>query len=453
MSTNHRLSVTIRGAVQGVGFRPFVYRLATSMGLTGWVNNSAQGVFIEVEGNQTTLNAFVHRIKTEKPSLAHISDLEHRLLAPNGFTTFNILHSQESGSKTALVLPDVATCPDCLAEIFDPTDRRYLYPFTNCTNCGPRFGIITSLPYDRCHTTMEQFIMCDHCRAEYEDPLDRRFHAQPNACPTCGPHLELWDKSGMILASRHEALLQTAEAIRRGQIVAVKGLGGFHLMTDAQNAEAVTHLRERKHRPEKPLALMYPSLAQVQRDCELTDLEERLLCSTQAPIVLLERKSDVLIASGVAPGNPTLGVLLPYTPLHHLLLAELSFPVVATSGNLSDEPICVDEYEALQRLHNIADCFLVHNRPITRHVDDSIVRVMARCETILRRARGVTLPCRFVPTPIILPHWPLAGSKKILLLCPLEETFSSASILAIWIQSSQGMPFSRQLQTSVNYTN
>ncbi|MCX8103930.1 MAG: carbamoyltransferase HypF, partial [Candidatus Bipolaricaulota bacterium] len=391
-----RLKIAIHGAVQGVGFRPFVYRLAIELKLTGWVLNSAQGVFIEAEGTKEQLEEFVRRLERDKPPRAFLQSLEASWLDPVGYTAFEIRHSDESGQKIAFILPDIATCPDCWREIFDPNNRRYRYPFTNCTNCGPRFSIIEALPYDRPNTTMKIFRMCPDCQAEYENPLDRRFHAQPNACPQCGPHLELWDAKGTVLAQHDDALCQAAEAIRVGQIIAVKGLGGFHLICDARNDDAVQELRRRKHREEKPFALMYPSLELVQAHCEVSPLEERALTSPEAPIVLMRRRESVQIASSVAPRNPYLGIMLPYTPLHHLLMAELGFPVVATSGNLSDEPICTDEHEALIRLKEIADLFLVHNRPIARHVDDSIVRIVGSQELVLRRARG------FAPLPITL---------------------------------------------------
>ncbi|MEJ5250750.1 MAG: carbamoyltransferase HypF [Chthonomonadetes bacterium] len=391
-----RVRLVIRGAVQGVGFRPFVYRLATELDLRGWVLNSAQGVFIEVEGEPTLLQQFVKRLYHELPPRAFIQSMEQSVLDPVGYTTFEIRHSEETGEKSAFILPDIATCADCLREIFDPANRRYRYPFTNCTNCGPRYSIIESLPYDRPNTTMKAFTMCAKCREEYENPLDRRFHAQPNACPECGPRLDLWDERGSVLAQHDEALRRAADAIREGRIVAVKGLGGFHLIVDARNEQAVRRLRERKRREEKPFALMYPSLQVVQAHCRVDETEERVLTSPESPIVLLHRKVDADIAPSVAPGNPYLGVMLPYTPLHHLLLAELGFPVVATSGNLSDEPICTDEHEALQRLAGIADLFLVHNRPIARHVDDSVVRVLMGREMVLRRARG------YAPLPVLV---------------------------------------------------
>jgi hydrogenase maturation protein HypF len=396
-----RLRVVIRGAVQGVGFRPFVYRLATELGLVGWVNNSPQGVFIEVEGDQKRLESFLLRIEPEKPPRSFIQSLESSFLDPKGFTRFEIRESDSAGEKTALVLPDIAVCPDCLNDISDPDNRRYRYPFTNCTNCGPRFSIIESLPYDRAGTTMKKFVMCSECAGEYENPLDRRFHAQPNACPQCGPHLELWDGEGKTLALRDQSLVAAVDAIRAGKVVAVKGLGGFHLVVDARNEEAVLKLRLRKHREEKPFALMYPSLDAIKADCEVSEIEERLLLSPESPIVLLRRKepnprSAIRNPQSIAPANPYLGVMLPYTPLHYLLLRELQFPIVATSGNLSDEPICIDEREALEQLSGIADLLLVHNRPIIRHVDDSIVRVMMGRELVLRRARG------YAPLPIHL---------------------------------------------------
>jgi hydrogenase maturation protein HypF len=410
-----RLKIAVRGAVQGVGFRPFVFRLAEELKLAGWVNNSPQGVFIEVEGPRAALEKFLPRLEAEKPPRSFIQSLESSWLDSAGYKKFEIRESETGGGKTTLVMPDIATCPDCLREIFDPQNRRHRYPFTNCTNCGPRFSIIESLPYDRANTSMRQFAMCPACQAEYDDPRNRRFHAQPNACPVCGPRLELWQgRTGVAPVSNlkigdrrdacptnDDALIAAAEAIRRGQIVAVKGVGGFHLMVDARNEAAVKRLRERKHREEKPFALMFPTLESVKSVCEVSPLEERLLRSPEAPIVLLRRRGQsqisnlkFQIAEGVAPGNPNLGVMLPSNPLHHLLMAELGFPVIATSGNLSDEPICTDEREALDRLGGIADVFLVHNRPIVRHMDDSIVRVMLGRELVLRRARG------YAPLPI-----------------------------------------------------
>jgi hydrogenase maturation protein HypF len=391
-----RVRVAIRGTVQGVGFRPFVHFLADQLRLKGWVRNSPQGVFIEVEGPLRRLERFLLRLGQEKPPRAYIQSFEATYLDPVGYSGFEIRPSDETGEKSALILPDIATCPDCLREILDPSDRRYQYPFTNCTNCGPRFSIVEALPYDRARTAMRRFEMCPRCRAEYENPKDRRFHAEPTACPSCGPHMEWWDPKGKVLAARQEALLAAVGVLRTGAIVAVKGLGGFHLMVDARNEAAVVRLRELKRREEKPLALMFPSLAQVRALCAVSKLEERILLSPECPIVLLHKKARPreFLAPSIAPGNPNLGVMLPYTPLHHLLMRELRIPVVATSGNLSDEPICTDEREALERLGGIAEGFLVHDRPIVRHVDDSIVRVMAGREMLLRRARG------YAPLPV-----------------------------------------------------
>ena len=398
-SVTQRMHIVIRGAVQGVGFRPFVYRLASEMKLPGWVQNSPQGVFIEIEGDKPALDSFLLRIPKEKPAPSFIQSLEYSLLDPIHFESFEIRESEESGGKSTLILPDIATCEECLSEVFDPDNRRFRYPFTNCTHCGPRFTILESLPYDRPGTSMKSFEMCSACREEYENPKDRRFHAQPNACPACGPSLQLWDANGAVVAVKNAALCDAAAAILDGKIVAVKGLGGFHLVADARNVEAVGILRLRKHREEKPFALMYPSLSQIRMECLVSPLEARLLTSSESPIVLLERNPDILlspIAPNVAPGNPYLGIMLPFTPLHHLLMREIGTPVIATSGNLSDEPICTDEQEALKRLSGIADLLLVHNRPIVRHADDSILRVVLGRELVLRRARG------YAPLPLHL---------------------------------------------------
>lgn len=389
-SKNQRAQIRIRGAVQGVGFRPFVYRLATEMGLAGWVNNSAQGVVVEVEGPPEILDRFAGRIRSERPPLASIQGLEVHRLDPVGFSAFEVRPSEAGGDATALLLPDIATCDDCFREIFDPSNRRFRYPFTNCTNCGPRFSIIESLPYDRPRTTMRLFEMCPGCRGEYEDPGDRRFHAQPNACPQCGPRLSLWSLSGESLAERDEALARAVAVVRSGRILGIKGLGGFHLIVNAQDDGAVRRLRERKHREEKPFAVMFADLEAVTRVAELSEIERRLLTAPEAPIVLVRRRDAQvdLVAPSVAPRNPYLGAMLPYTPLHHLFMARAGIPVVATSGNLTDEPICTDEREALRRLGEIADLLLVHDRPIVRPVEDSVVRVVNGRELVVRRSRG-----------------------------------------------------------------
>ncbi|MGJ3249240.1 MAG: carbamoyltransferase HypF [Elainellaceae cyanobacterium] len=580
----YRLHLNVQGVVQGVGFRPFVYGLATELGLTGWVNNTAQGVTIEIEGVIANLETFIQRLNQSKPAHAEIHHLTTQWLSPVDFSTFEIRTSESHHQPpTAVILPDLATCPECLRDLFDPCDRRYHYPFINCTHCGPRFSILQDLPYDRPNTTMGQFQMCPACQAEYNDPLNRRFHAQPNACPHCGPHLELWGRDGRVSTNDqlddHVSLQMAAAAIRQGKIVAVKGLGGFHLVADARNETAVQALRKRKRRPDKPLAIMVPSLDMVREYCQVSELEARLLCSSEAPIVLLQRlaqrqapssdhqtsssepqvsssdrqpsssehqissselqtsssdrqvsSSDRQVSSSdrqtsssdrqtsssehqvsssehqvsssdrqtsssdrqtssfasesltfgneallptihqtltveaqrrsdeeaiscdrpnsprladvepshrytsfsdpqsptsdphssssalrlppsalrpppsapplapsIAPNNPYLGVMLPYTPLHHLLLAELGCPIVATSGNLSSEPICIDEYDALHRLGTLADVFLIHDRPIARPVDDSVVQVVQDQPFVLRRARG------YAPLPLSLP--------------------------------------------------
>jgi hydrogenase maturation protein HypF len=399
-----RIRVCIRGAVQGVGFRPFVYRMASELKLLGWVSNTTQGVFVEAEGVKSVLDEFVLRLEKERPPRSFIQSFEFSFLDPIGYSSFEIRESDAEGSKSVLILPDIATCPECLAEILDPQNRRYQYPFTNCTNCGPRFSIIESLPYDRPNTSMKRFAMCPDCQREYDDPNDRRFHAQPTACPVCGPRLELWNEGGKTLALGNDALLGALQAIRAGRIVAIKGIGGFHLMADARSEEAVLRLRERKHREEKPFALMFPSIDMTMEECVVSDFEKRLLLSPESPIVLLERKdnrelyghlvSTLRLANSVAPSNPNFGIMLPYSPLHHLLMKDLGRPVVATSGNIADEPICIDERDALRRLNGIADVFLVHNRPIVRHIDDSIVRVILGRELVMRRARG------YAPLPI-----------------------------------------------------
>lgn len=403
-----RMRIFIRGAVQGVGFRPFVYKLATSLGLTGYVLNNEKGVKIEVEGDKILIDEFLNRLKTQKPPLSIISEIETQMIAPCGDSEFIIQHSISEGEKNVPIQPDIATCADCLKEIFSPSDRRYLYPFTNCVNCGPRFSIVESVPYDRKNTTMRDFKMCDECAAEYNSPLDRRYHAQPIACPRCGPHVELWDNTGNVIRKHHEAILLAANAVLDGKIVALKGLGGFQLIVLAEDDEAVKRLRLLKKREEKPFALMFPDIKTVRQICHVNEKEAMLLCSRESPIVLLRKKEEpqLVVAQGVAPRNPYLGVMLPYTPLHHIFMRLVQKPIVATSGNLSEEPICVDNQEALRRLGKIADFFLVHNRRIVRHVDDSVVAVYAGEVTILRRARG------YAPLPLQIP----ANTKPTLAL-------------------------------------
>jgi hydrogenase maturation protein HypF len=420
--SRERLKLTVRGAVQGVGFRPFVCRLATELKVAGWVNNTPQGVLIEAEGPHVKLEKFLRRLEADKPARSSIQSLESTWLQAAGYKEFEIRESETVGNKSATVLPDLATCPDCLRELFDPANRRHRYPFTNCTNCGPRFSIIEALPYDRANTVMKKFTMCPRCQAEYDDPSDRRFHAQPNACPVCGPRLSLLNPSGECIFAVDEALLAAAQAIRGGLIVAVKGMGGFHLLADARSEDAVLLLRARKRREGKPFALMFPDLKELKKTCTVSPQEERWLLSPEAPVVLLERifQSTSLIAAAVAPGNPNLGVMLPANPLHHLLMAELGFPVVATSGNLNNEPICVDEAEALERLRDITDWFLVHDRPVVRPVDDSILRVVFGSEMILRRARG------FAPMPVPMPSAGRDGGNVLAVGAHMKNTVALA---------------------------
>ncbi|MEK7409445.1 MAG: carbamoyltransferase HypF [Acidobacteriota bacterium] len=376
-----RLRVSLQGAVQGVGFRPFVYRLAREMGLNGWVLNSSAGLIVEVEGSREELERFLARLDREKPPVAAVLSREVALLPPAGFTGFEIRSSDVEEERTAGVLPDLATCPECLAELLDPADRRFLYPFTNCTRCGPRYSIVLDIPYDRPRTTMGGFTLCPECHREYTDPADRRFHAQPNACPRCGPKIQ-------------QTIGEAAQALHTGRIVALKGIGGFQLLVDARNEEAVVRLRGRKRREEKPFALMMPSLEMVREYCVLSPQEAGLLESPAAPVVLLRPNGRPGIAPAVARHSPYLGVMLPYSPLHHLLMREFPFPIVATSGNLSDEPISIDNDEARTRLGEVADSFLMHDRPVARPCDDSVARVVRGRASLIRRARG------YAPLPI-----------------------------------------------------
>lgn len=411
----NRYEIKITGLVQGIGFRPFIYQIATQLNLNGWVNNSSEGVTIHIESNQEKLTLFIDKIKQEKPAQSVIDDIVITPLKFYGYQSFTIKKSDRKNNKiTTPILPDLSTCSDCLKELFDPKNRRYRYPFINCTNCGCRYSIIKQLPYDRAFTTMNQFKMCEECEKEYKNPNDRRFHAQPNACEKCGPHIELWNKKGEILAKFAQALLATCDLIKIGNILAIKGLGGFHLVVSAKDKSAVKRLRQLKNRPDKPFAIMYPNLEAITQDCYVSEAEKKLLLSPASPIVLLKRKKDHnsgLICAEVAPDNPYLGVMLPYTPLHHLLLKELNFPIVATSGNPSNEPICIDEKQALTKL-NFADYFLVHNRPIFRPVDDSIVRVVKDEIITLRCARG------YAPLSITVHshHKPHSESENIIAL-------------------------------------
>ena len=383
-----RLRVSLAGAVQGVGFRPFVYRLATELQLQGWVLNSSAGLVVEVEGPRENLDVFQERLDHDKPAAALVLAREVSWLEPVGLAGFEIRESEEEAEKTAGLVPDLATCPACLAELRDPANRRFGYPFTNCTACGPRYTIVLDIPYDRPNTTMRSFRMCPECQAEYTSPEDRRFHAQPNACAVCGPRV--WVEAPALSGAGASA----CQALRAGQIVALKGIGGFQLLVDARNEDAVARLRLRKHREEKPLALLVPSVEIARQIAYLSEAEEDLLRSPAAPIVLLRPRPGAGIAPNVARSSPYLGCMLPYSPLHHLLMDECGFPLVATSGNRSDEPIAIENLEAAERLGEIADLFVMHDRPIARPCDDSVVRVARGRESVLRRARG------YAPLPV-----------------------------------------------------
>lgn len=385
---SQRFSLTIEGIVQGVGFRPYIYRLAQELGLKGWVSNNLEGVLVDIEGEKLQLEKFLFRLEKEKPLNAEITTIHLETLSIKNHQDFKIINSNNTGSKQTAIIPDIATCLECLQEILDIKDRRYQYPFTNCINCGPRFSIIENLPYDRCNTSMKNFLMCEECQTEYNLPTTRRFHAQPNACSNCGPSLEFWDNKGKVLATKADALQLAIKFIKQGKIIAVKNTGGFHLIANAFNETTISQLRQRKHRDEKPFALLYPSLELVKEHTIISSLENKILSSAISPIVLLKRREDKKLFDKVAPENPYLGIMLANNPLQHLMMKALAMPVIATSGNISEEPICIDEYEALERLNSLADGFLVHNRPITQPIDDSVVQVVLEREMVIRRARG-----------------------------------------------------------------
>lgn len=385
----------VKGIVQGVGFRPFVYQLARRHGLAGQVANTSAGVTIAVEGPAAAVTAFEHDLSTQAPPLAVITAVETQDLDPEGLQGFDIVTSKVHNLRATLISPDVCVCADCLAELFNPADRRYRYPFINCTNCGPRYTIIEDVPYDRPKTSMRRFAMCPACQAEYDDPANRRFHAQPNACPVCGPQVALWDADGRPVDST-DPIGRAAALLEQGDVVAIKGLGGFHLAVDATNPQAVARLRTRKLREEKPLALMAAGLEQIGAFARFDKNEQALLLSVQRPIVLLAKRQPNPIAVAVAPANPYFGVMLPYTPLHYLLLDHGFAALVMTSANRSDEPICIDNAEALERLADIADGYLVHDRDIYLRSDDSIIRHLDEAPRFVRRSRG------YVPVPVFL---------------------------------------------------
>lgn len=407
----HRKEIKIRGIVQGVGFRPFIYSLANRHRLNGFVFNDTEGVVVEAEGRESILEKFLSDIKKKSPSLSRIEEIHIKELPPAGYRRFVIKPSAQREKKFVLISSDITTCEKCLKELFDPEERRFGYPFLNCINCGPRFTIIKDIPYDRDKTTMGKFKMCNTCQSEFDNPLNRRFHTQPNCCRECGPHLSLLDSKGRKVTTE-PPVSRTCELLRKGKILAIKGLGGFHLACDAVNPESVSNLRQRKMREEKPFAIMVKDIMTVKSFCEVNRSEETLLLSRRRPIVLLRKKKSCLIADEVAPKQNYLGVMLPYTPLHHLLFSQLSV-LVMTSGNLSNEPITYRNEEALHRLRDIADYYLVHNRDIHIRCDDSVTRVFEKREMLIRRSRG------YVPEPIEFPF------KRQILACgaELKNTF------------------------------
>ncbi|MDB5107636.1 MAG: (NiFe) hydrogenase maturation protein HypF, partial [Candidatus Binatus sp.] len=408
-----RMRIRVDGIVQGVGFRPFVYALASRMLLSGFVRNDSRGVLIEVEGTRRRLNEFIAELQSQAPPLALIEQIESATIPITGNGLFEIVESESAGEREALIAPDIATCEDCVREIFTPGDRRYRYPFNNCTNCGPRFTIVTGVPYDRPLTTMARFAMCPECAREHCDPSDRRFHAQPNSCPRCGPTLRIVDRAGKAIDG--DPIRSAIERLRSGEIIAVKGIGGFHLAADAGNESAVARLRARKYREGKPFAIMAASLAAAREVAQVDETEEQLLSGARRPIVILRRIAGTKLASSVAPVNRYIGVMLPYTPIHHLLCAELARPMVLTSGNISDEPIAYLDDDAGERLSAIADCFLIHDRPIHVRTDDSVIRVVGRREFPIRRSRG------YAPQPLAMP----LSARRPILACgaELKNTF------------------------------
>src|SRR5215470_11493331 len=387
-----RVQILVRGVVQGVGFRPYIFSLARRRDLRGHVFNNASGVLIDVEGETSAVEQFINEIKFNPPPLSQIESVERRdILALANHTEFRIAESESAGRKSVPITTDIGVCADCLRELFDPRDRRFRYPFINCVNCGPRFTIIEDVPYDRAKTTMREFTMCDACRAEYENPDDRRFHAEPTACAECGPRLYLTDEGGRELENGDSAIGHARGLLLNGKILAIKGVGGFHLACDATNAGAVQRLRQRKCREAKPFAMMAGSIELIEEHCSVSAFERDLLFSTRRPIALLARKPDSAISNwlrAVAPGLNSLGFMLPYAPLHYLLMENLGRPLVMTSGNVSDEPICYEDRDALERLNKIADYFLLNDRRIHVRADDSIVRARENSEMVLRRSRG-----------------------------------------------------------------
>lgn len=430
-----RYRIEVNGIVQGVGFRPFIYKLAKSLGLKGEVRNTSSGVLIDAEGDPRSITSFLDRLSKQAPSLSHIEAVKTTKLEVEGFEDFIIAESSPEERPNTLISPDISTCADCRRELFEPSDRRFMYPFINCTNCGPRYTIICDIPYDRPNTTMGAFAMCGACDAQYRDPMDRRYHAQPVCCEECGPGMLLLDGSGKVIEtykngpdnSSSEIIRKAALLLASGRILAVKSLGGYHLVCDAANESAVVELRRRKHRDEKPFALMARDIDTVKKYCELDETTERLLRSPSAPIVLLKRKPSVMLPLQLAPGNAELGVMLPYTPVHLMLFYEAAGKpsacpelLVMTSGNRSDEPICFEDAEAITRLGGIADYFLSNDRPIRTRTDDSVVRVFENDIYFIRRSRG------YAPSPVIARSADLVRSQPPSILslgAELKNTF------------------------------
>ncbi|RJQ53778.1 MAG: carbamoyltransferase HypF [Nitrospiraceae bacterium] len=393
----HRMQITIKGIVQGVGFRPFIYNLARRLNLSGYVLNNTTGVSIEVEGEGPDIKEFLDSVKTQPPPQADIFEIKSDHADPIGYENFEIRESEDVEEKFVPISPELATCKECVSELFDPKDRRHRYPFINCTNCGPRFTIVKDIPYDRKFTTMSVFPMCEKCNAEYHDPADRRFHAQPNACPVCGPRLFLLDSERKELPVE-DVISGACRLLKEGKIIAVKGLGGYHLACDAQNRDAVARLRARKFREYKPFAIMVKDLKTAKEICFVNEKEEQLLSGVKRPIVLLKKRPDAPVSEDVAPDQKYFGVMLPYTPLHHLLLAESGLILVMTSANISSEPIVFEDKDAFDRLKDITDYYVIHNREIHIRTDDSVSRVERGKDVVLRRSRG------YAPHPLLMKH-------------------------------------------------
>jgi len=421
-----RIRIFLNGVVQGVGFRPFIYRCAKERGFAGFVENISDGVIIEVQGNRHDLNDFVKSILASHPSSARISDIRTKEISLADDADFVIKKSRESHSKGPLFPPDFSVCDDCLKELFDPSNRRYRYPFINCTGCGPRFTIIKGLPYDRPRTSMASFKMCPECLREYADPFDRRFHAEPNACPLCGPHICWTLPDGRIAAKDGDAIKLCGKTIKSGRIAAVKGVGGFHLMADASDDNAISLLRNRKARYEKPFAVLFPAdkddmLSYVKKEAFLSEDEKMAILSIERPIIILRRRYDSRLSGYVSPGLDTVGAFLPYSPLHYILLKDLKMPIVATSANFSDSPIIKDNEEAMERLKETADGFLLHNRDIVRRCDDSVIRVIAKRPVFIRRSRGYTPHVFYLPCKVNEPVLAVGGNQKVAIALGWED--------------------------------